>query len=224
LVGLGLTVGATAVLTLTPLLPLVQQFILAFLSGLALGTVQWMVLRDYLPQLRWWEWALYTAVSSGLIDLFFPALLTGLDLSSLTGLTPGNDPGTLPALTPAATETVLEVLRRVAAGLLLSGALTGLAQWIVLRQYVRGAVVWVPAYTLGNPIGLIVGAFGAALVGVCAGFSLATLGRPDVLTTPLGGLLVGLVGGAVVEGGVALVTAPVLGWLLGRVYPPPPPS
>lgn len=219
LLGLGLIAGATAALATTLLLPPVQQFVLAFLAGLALGTVQWLVLHDYLPTLGWWEWTLYTAVSSSLANLLFPAALVGLDLAGLTALPPGGDPAA-PLLDPATLATALELLRRVALGLVIAGALTGVAQWIVLRQYVRGAFVWIPTYTLGNPLGLIVGALGAGGVGACAGFSLALLGRSDVLATPLGLLLVSLVGQAVVVGGVALVTAPVLIWLLRRAYPP----
>jgi hypothetical protein len=218
-VGLGLTAGAAGALAATPLLPPVQQFILSFLSGLLLGTVQWLVLHDYLPQLGWGEWALYTAVSAGIIGFFFPAVLAGLDLSALAGTAPANGTALWPP-DPALVALAVELLRRVAPAIVIGGALTGLAQWIVLRQYVRGAAWWIPTSALGSPLGLFVGVLGAGLLGVGVGLGLAAAGRLDVLSNTLGELLLGLAGGAVVETGVALVTAPVLLWLVRRAYPP----
>lgn len=222
-VGLGLTAGAAGALAATPLLPPVQQFILSFVSGLMLGTVQWLVLHDYLPQLGWGEWALYTAVSAGITGFFFPTVLAGFDLSALAGVVPA-DGAPPPPPDPALAATALEALRRVALAIIIGGALTGVAQWIVLRQYVRGAAWWIPTSALGSPLGLFVGVLGAGLLGVGVGLGLAAAGRLDVLSNALGGLLLGLLSGAVVESGVALVTAPVLWWLVRRAYPPAPPA
>jgi hypothetical protein len=227
LVGLALNLGSATALATTPLLPPVQQFVIAFLSGLGLGTVQWLVLRDYLPAIGWWEWTLYTALSGGLLGFFAPALLAGVDLSSLLATAPGTVPapdpgsGSLAATADSAAllATAQTLLSRLAVGLLLAGALFGLAQWLVLRQYVRGAGWWVPANVLGLPLGLGVGVVGVGVLAAGAGFGLAALGRADVLSNPLASAGLGLLSGAVVNGGVGLVTAPVLMWLLGRAYP-----
>jgi hypothetical protein len=219
LVGLGLNAGAAVALATTPLLPPVQQFILAFISGLTLGTVQWMVLRDYLATLGWWEWALYTALSLGIVGFFSPALLSGLDLSTLTPPSTGTPSFTSPEVSPELIAAGQELLRRALAGMLLWGVLLGVAQWIVLRRYVRGAFWWVPTTLVGLPVGLVVGSVGGALVVACGGLGLTLLGRPDVASSGLGALVLGFGAGAVVEGGIAFVTGPILAWLLGRVYP-----
>ncbi len=219
LVGLGLNAGAAILLAATPLLLPVQQFILAFVVGLALGTVQWMVLRDYLATVGWWEWAFYTALSLGIVGFFAPALLSGLDLSALTTTPIGTPSFTSPEVSPELIAAGQELLRRALVGILLTGVLLGVAQWIVLRQYVRGAFWWVPTMVVGLPVGVVVGSVGGALVFACGGTALVLAGRPDVASSGLGALVLGLAAGAAVEGGIAFVTAFPLIWLLGRVYP-----
>ncbi len=219
LVGLGLNVGVTVVLAATPLLPPVQQFVLAFVGGLALGTVQWMVLRDYLVTLGWWEWAVYTALSLGIVGFFAPTLLAGLDLSALTAIVPNTPSFTSPDVSPELLAIDQELLRRALAGILITGALLGVTQWIVLRQYVRGAFWWVPNMVLGLPLGLGVGGMGGGLVLVFGWIALAAVGRPDVASGGPGMLVLDFAAAAVVEGGIAFVTSLVLIWLLGRSYP-----
>ena len=93
--------------------------------GLANGLLQYLLLRRYLPRMGWWIVATTLGWSLALFGtrrLYYATLSTTFDVNSMWF---------------------------VAAKIILTGGIIGLAQWFVLRQRVRHAAWWILANVLG---------------------------------------------------------------------------
>lgn len=150
------------------------------IEGTVVGTAQWLILRNPLPRMRWRTWVLATGAGA------FLAWTLGVVPSTL--LSPGSGGGVSPAEPGEATVLGLAFLMGLALGPVL-----GVAQWLVLRRFVRRAALWVPANALAWACGMVV---------IFAGIDLALGGgfRPSVvpilaLTLACAGALVGAVHG-----------------------------
>ena len=127
----------------------------AFIGEVAVGALvglgQWFVLRSRIPQAGWWIWASTVGWAVG-----WAMIVAGV-------LAPPNG----------------GVAAMLVTGVVL-GAMTGLAQWFILRQAVHQAGWWIVASTIGWTIGLT-GIFGStvtgAVVGAVTGFALDILLR-----------------------------------------------
>jgi hypothetical protein len=113
--------------------------------GIFIGLAQWLILRRYFPQAWWW----ILASAAGWI-VGWVIITSGLILS------PGDTSFTA----------------------IISGAIFGLtmgvAQWIILRRWVRLSSLWIllsiPGWTIGL-IGLLGSILAGAAVGVITGFA-----------------------------------------------------
>jgi hypothetical protein len=104
-----------------------------FLAG-ALGVGQWVVLQAYLPDLR--RWVPYSAAAAAFSwGLVFPLLINTFE---------GND-----EMWPPVSIILATVM----------GAAVGIAQWLVLRDRVPAAGLWIPVCTVGLGIALVTGLF-----------------------------------------------------------------
>ena len=101
-----------------------QFFVLPALAGLVIGAMQWWLLRRRLPVGLGWIVASTAAMAVPAAGILEPALAPYIGRFWLIAMT-----------TPGAFAII--------------GAWMGLAQWVVLRQHVSGALVWVPASALG---------------------------------------------------------------------------
>lgn len=165
-VGLGMTalVGIAVVFTvgegagLLATLGLAALAILAgtLIEGTVVGTAQWSVLKNPLPLMRWRTWAVATAVGA------FAAWTLGMIPSTVLSLGEGSGGGASPAEPSDAVVFGLAFLM----GLVL-GPVLGFAQWLVLRQFVRRAALWMPANAVAWAFGMVV---------IFAGVDLATSG------------------------------------------------
>jgi hypothetical protein len=101
-----------------------QYFGLPALTGLIIGATQWWLLRDRLPIGLSWIVASMAAMAVPAAGILEPSLGGYVGYFWLIAMT-----------TPWAFAIV--------------GAWVGLAQWLVLRRHVSGALLWVPASALG---------------------------------------------------------------------------
>ncbi len=116
----------------------------AVIEGTAVGTAQWLVLREPLTVLPWRAWTLATAAGA------FVAWTLGMVPSTLANI--GADAGGVP---PAEMDSIATYGLAFVMGFLL-GPVLGLPQWLVLRRYVRragwwvfaNAVAWAPAMAI----------------------------------------------------------------------------
>lgn len=153
--GLGgtLLIGVALFTHAAPLLGAVAVALLgvilgACLEGGVVGTAQWLVLRQALPELSWRSWAVATAIGAGV------AWAAGMLPSTLADLlAPASGAGG----GPGATVQDLSgwALYGAAAALgLVAGAILAVAQWWVLRRYVPRASVWLPANACAWAVGM----------------------------------------------------------------------
>jgi len=107
-------------------MPLVGALSLGLVAGL-----QWLVLRRYLVELRWFSWvgAAVAGYLAALVCMALAAaasLILGTRLVDLIGL------------------SALRLLTVIVLGGLI-GAVVGFAQWLVLRRHLTASVWWIPA-------------------------------------------------------------------------------
>jgi hypothetical protein len=117
-----------------------------FVEGTVVGTAQWLVLRRPLPRMRWRTWALATGAGA------FLAWMLGMIPSTVLSLGVGPSGGGEPQAEPS---QALVYGLAFLMGLTL-GPVLGFAQWLVLRSYVRGAALWMPANALAWAFGMVV--------------------------------------------------------------------
>jgi len=175
---LGVDSGPTA----SVLLAAVAVLAGALIEGTVVGTAQWLVLNERLHTLRWKTWGLATGAGA------FLAWTLGMVPSTLISLG-ANSPGQAPP--PEPSDAVVYALAFLM-GLVL-GPILGLAQWFVLRGYVRRAALWMPANALAWAFGMVAIFFGVDLA-VGAGFGPATIPLL-VATLACAGAIVGAVHG-----------------------------
>ncbi|HEX5157169.1 MAG TPA: hypothetical protein VFW17_08140 [Ktedonobacterales bacterium] len=117
----------------------------ALCEGSIVGSLQWMVLRRPLPEMRWREWSVATAVGAGIAWAL--GILTGEIMSSMFAQSSAE-----------ADQQVgigLPMVLLLAAGMGIAlGALLGAAQWTVLRNHVPRAGWWIPANAVAWAIGM----------------------------------------------------------------------
>jgi hypothetical protein len=174
-------VGAIAMLgepaTVAGYLAVIAMTVPAGLAeGAILGFAQWSVLRGPVRRVPAREWVGATSLAAGAAWLVALPLVMLRDLAALPS-------GVLLAMAVAVALVVLTSI--------------GLAQWLVLRRYVREAGWWAPANVVAWLAGLPITFIGPALV---------PDGSPAALWLGVGvvcGLLMGLIVGAIT--GVALV-------------------
>jgi hypothetical protein len=205
-VGLG-TTGAIGVYVLTreatdlPVILAMATLVVvagAVIEGTAVGTAQWLVLREPLPVLRWQRWTLATAAGA------FVAWTLGMVPSTLANVG-ANAGGAPPVEMGAATTYGLAAVM----GFLL-GPVLGFPQWLVLRHHVRRAGWWVFANAVAWAPAMAVVFIGAGAVppgGAGPGLVLVLLS-----TLAAAGAVVGAVHGL------------FLVWLLRRPYAAPNPA
>ena len=154
------------------------------LEGMALGFSQWLVLRRYIKHFGWWILATgLGAIVGWLIGLKFIVVLALIffDRQLFTPLS----------------FALLEAVFFLGAWI---GAVLGIAQWLVLRTYVRNGIMWVFANALAWGVGLLV-----ILIG-------ATLTKPGDLNIETA--LIGVATGATTGVVVGSITGIALVWLL----------
>jgi hypothetical protein len=170
----------------------------ALIEGGAVGTAQWVVLRQVLPGLSWRQWAGATGLGAAI------AWTLGMLPSTLFSL--AADPAAAPTAEPDAWVT----LTLAAALGLAAGVILALPQWGVLRQIVHGAAWWLLvnaiAWAVGMPlvfalvdvvvargmspltavlaVGWLAGV--GAVVGAIHGTALVALTRPERQLPPKG--------------------------------------
>jgi len=113
-------------------------------AGVALvGLLQWLVLRNARPQLRWTSWVLATVLGQVAATFAVGAIVVApLLLGALQGVVSRmGGPG-------------LQLASKLAAGAVL-GVVVGLAQWLVLRRHVRTAGWWIVAAASANAIAAV---------------------------------------------------------------------
>lgn len=148
------------------------------IEGTVVGTAQWLVLRRPLPGMSWRRWVLATGAGA------FVAWTLGMVPSTVLG--PG---GGEPAAEPG--EAAVLGLAFIM-GLAL-GPILGLAQWLILRRFVRRAVLWMPANALAWAFGMVVIFLGIDLA-LGGGFATSTV--PILaLTLAIAGAIVGAIHG-----------------------------
>jgi hypothetical protein len=114
------------------------------IEGLIVGTAQWLVLREPLPDLAWRTWAVATAIGAGIAWTF------GMLPSTLMSLGQDAEQG-------AATEPSALVIYALAFAMgLVLGPVLGCAQWLVLRRHLAGAGIWMPANALAWAFGMVI--------------------------------------------------------------------
>lgn len=146
-------------------------------EGAILGGSQWLVLRRYLPALKWQAWVLATALAAGI------AWVIGMSLGTATSYLSGLNP-------------VLLGIVAMPLGVLLLLSL-GTAQWLVLRRYIPASSSWIAVNALAWSLGVAVPVIALALV---------PDGAPPLLMVVVGlisGVLMGAVVGAIT--GITLV-------------------
>jgi hypothetical protein len=111
------------------------------IEGTVVGTAQWLVLGRALPRMRWRIWVLATGAGA------FVAWTLGMIPSTLLG-SGGSEPSAEPA------EAVVLGLAFIMGFVL--GPILGLAQWLVLRRFVRNAALWMPANALAWAFGMVI--------------------------------------------------------------------
>jgi len=195
LLGAALALGIQAAFgTLAPLVIFVVAVLAGTFEGLVVGAAQSLVLKQALPALRPRHWIAASAAGA------FVAWVLGMLPSTLIDFGAAAAGSAPPPDIPDALQYLF------AAGLgLLAGPILGFAQWIVLRDHVRGAGWWLPANALGWALGMplvFMVAGSAPPSGITAGFVLLVLG-----VIALVGAVVGMVHGA------------FLIWLLRRGQP-----
>lgn len=144
---LALSVGAEASLT---------AFVLVSATAAA---GQWLLLKRYLPKVRWW--VTLSAIGGG-IGAFFVlmiGLVIGLSLAILIANTTIFDQ--LTSEHPMLGVTAMIATLIVAS--IAQGALVGLFQWMILRGKVRRAELWIAASALGALVAGIVTAITPSL-------------------------------------------------------------
>ncbi len=142
------------------------------LAGVVLGAMQWLVLRREIGRLRWWFLASVVGFAVG-----FPVVW------SMGGSGGGSE------YAHHALPHVLDPSGTLGAAII--GFLVGLAQWLVLRRELSGAVWWVPASVVGFVLGWLA-----------------------AVAVPVDGPMAHFAGGAAFGAGFGLITGTVLIWLL----------
>jgi hypothetical protein len=140
-------------------------------EGAALGYAQWLVLRQYLPQVARRDWMRATA------------------LAAVVGYAIGVLPSTIGSNLAQINLAILIVAGGVLGIIFLVSI--GFAQWLVLRQVVQHAGQWIVANAIAWPLGVAVPFIGMALV---------PDGAPTavwIATGIVSGILMGVVVGAV---------------------------
>jgi hypothetical protein len=117
--------------------------LLAAAIGVAMGILQWLVLRSLFQRAGWWVLASGAGWAVGFVAITY---LLPEEIAVLQGI--------------------------------ILGASIGVAQWIVLRQWVPRAYWWMPMSALGWAVGPILGALlVGGVVGAATGFTLELLVR-----------------------------------------------
>ena len=99
-------------------------YVLLPVLGLVTGSLQYLLLRRYLPRMGWW-------IAATVLGWLLPAVVLGLFALFSTTLSS-------------------------ALFLVLIGGSIGLVQWLVLRQHVRRAALWILASVLGWGVAILV--------------------------------------------------------------------
>ncbi|HKZ70799.1 MAG TPA: hypothetical protein VJ020_12005 [Anaerolineales bacterium] len=145
-------------------------------EGAILGSAQWLALRLAIPQMRWHEWTLPTALAAMLAWIIGMTPSTFVDFETVT-------PATL-------------IVGGGALGILFLLSMGG-AQWLALRRYAPRAGWWVLANAVAWPVGVAMPFITLGLVP--DGASAAVM----IVAGVVGGVLMGIVVGALT--GLALV-------------------
>jgi len=108
------------------------------------GLLQWLVLRNALPRVRWTSWVLAAVLGQIAATLAVGAIVVApLLLGALHGVASRiGGPG-------------LQLASRLTAGAVL-GAVVGLVQWLVLRRHVPAAGWWILAAVCANAIAAVI--------------------------------------------------------------------
>ncbi len=154
-------------------------------EGTVVGTAQWLVLRRPLHGMRWREWVLATGAGA------FLAWTLGMVPSTVMSLGAGPSGAGGSQAEPS---QILVYGLAFLMGLVLRPVL-GFAQWLVLRRYVRGAGLWMPANALAWALGMSV-IFVGIDPAIGSGFGLRAMAIL-ILTLALAGAVVGAVHGIV---------------------------
>jgi len=189
MVGLGATFATIGLLSSRIDTRQVKGILLAFLIAVGSGAIeatlvglaQWWVMHPWFPKIRRFAW--------------WRATLIG----ALIGYVLGYLPSTLMSMGEAATQTVQVeppqwVTLLLAAGLgAVAGAVLSFAQWLVLRDKVKKAGLWIPANMLAWTIGMPVIFFGMDLAfKMAVTWQLVSVVAATLLIT---GLIVGAIHG-----------------------------
>ena len=150
------------------------------LEGTSIGFFQWRVLRRVYPPMTARAWLIPTIVVAA-IGWFVGMLPQTFFASSEAG-------EVMPEPSPAMVITVAAVFGAVA------GAVFGFAQWLVLRRYVKHAVVWIWANAIGWALAMAVIYVGASLPN--AEWRVTAVIVTGAVTGIVAGLAIGAVTGA----------------------------
>lgn len=137
--------------------------VVAIAGGVGLGFAQWLVLRRYLVDLEFADWAKVTALAWLLAGILFfcQFLVLGADkYSSVEGVT-GAGLDTLSRYS----------MPRAGLGLVIGGLLgtvVGFSQWFIFESYFRRAALWVPANIASYALAGAASAFLAVLLDALA--------------------------------------------------------
>ncbi len=152
-IGLGATLALDALILS---IAAAQQNVLAILMGIGLvtatgalegtvvGLLQWSVLRRVFNSIARRTWLLAT-VAGALLAWFLGSFpITRIDLSAQQTGAPMQEPSPL-------------LVYGLAAGMgFVLGPVLGVPQWLVLRRFVRGAWIWIPANCAAWAFGMLV--------------------------------------------------------------------
>jgi hypothetical protein len=115
-------------------------FAAVLFEGLCVGVAQWWVLREWLELTK--AWIGMTMLGGAVAWLI--GMLAGTFFGSQNEMTPVSEPSSVMMLTLAAVMG------------LAVGALLGIAQWFVLRRYVKRAAWWILANALAWSVGMAI--------------------------------------------------------------------